>query len=381
MMLSFIQTLTEAGRAGAIPHPEETVLSSSADALRAFKELTDVIKKPESITIKWDGSVALVFGRLENGKLSVMDKYMYDRKAADGAPNPYFAQSPDDWQKWDETKASGKLRGTLYEDLRAMWSALDAAVGGSTGFFWGDLMWSTPSNPLQIDAEQKLVFGKNKVTYKIPANSPLGQKCVGRVAGIAVHQYASSFDSGFAQWNGQGLETTDQITILSPTEGKQDGFKLSLPVKEIKIAKAALSAQNCKLVDDTLNGIRQPASIIMALTKYLNTVAKGQTSQTVYEWLQANISGKQFSALVGENQDGYLVQHAEGWQAVQNAFLALNNLKNALANELESQIPPELEQYIGGQRSGEGFVFNSPEGLRKIVNKGVFTAAQSAYKR
>lgn len=381
MMLSFIQTLTEAGRAGAIPHPEETALVSSSAALQSFKELTDVIQKPESITIKWDGSIALVFGRLENGKLSIMDKYMYDRKSADGTPNPYFAQSPADWQKWDEAKASGKLRGNIYEDLTAMWDPLDATVGSSTGFFWGDLMWSSPTNPLQIDAEQKLTFGKNKVNYKVPVKSPLGQKCVGRVAGIAVHQYASSFASGFTQWNGQGLESTDQITILSPTEGKQEGFSLSSPVKQIKIAKAALAPANCKLIDDTLNGIREPASIIMALTKYLNTVAKGQTHQTVYEWLQANISGKQYAALVGENQDGYLVQHATGWQAIQNAFLALNNLKNAMANELESQIPPELEQYIGGQRSGEGFVFNSPEGLRKIVNKGVFTAAQSAYKR
>lgn len=366
MKLEFLNMIFEdtGGRVGGIPHPEETVLDSSAAAIQAFNNLVAITKNPSSITIKWDGSVALIFGRLENGRLAIMDKYMYDAK--------FFAQSPEDFQKWDENKPSGKLRGSLYENLRNIWAGLDAAVGSSPGFFWGDLMWSSPL-PL---VDGKYVCKCNKVEYRIAANSPLGHRIKGRVGGIAVHQYTATYGNGFQQWNGTGLKDNEQITILKPTEGKEKGFSLHDQVAHIKAVQQALSPANCKLIDRCLAGIKQPASILITLKKYLNDIAKGQTRQTVYEWLQGNISGKQYIALVGENQSGYLYREAKGWAAIQQAFLALNNLKNSMAQDLESQMPQELEQYIGGVRQGEGFVFQTPRGLGKLVNKAGFTAAK-----
>jgi len=366
MKLEFVDFLFEAqgGRPGGIPHPEETVLEGSAAAVQALQNLANLIKNPQSITIKWDGSVALVFGRLSNGQLSIMDKYMYDAK--------FFAQSPEDFQKWDEQKSRGGLRGGLYDAVKNIWPGLDAAVGSSPGFFWGDLMWSSPP---PVD-QNKLMFKGNKVTYKVPVQSPLGQRINGRTGGIAVHQYASSVGAPFQQWSGQGLKENEQITILKPTEGKEQGFSLGQPVAQLRQAQQALSPANAKLIDRCVGGLQKmPATVIVTLRKYLNELAKGQTRQPVSEWLQANISQKQYIALVGENQSGYLFREAKGWLATQTAFLALNNLKNSMAADLERQIPRELEQYVGGQRQGEGFVFQTPQGLGKLVNKAGFTAA------
>lgn len=369
MKLDFIDFLFEAqgGRPGGIPHPEETVLESSAAAIQALQQLTGLIKNPKTVTIKWDGKIAIIFGRLPNGRLSIVDKYMYDAK--------FYAQTVEDWKKWDSQKARGGLRGTLYDELAVLWPALDPVVGSSPGFFWGDVMWCSPHYPLMVSADNKLEFKGNKVTYKVPVQSRLGQKCARRVAGIAVHQYAASAGAGFTQWNGQGLQTTDKVTVLSPTEGKENGFSLATPVAAIRQASTALNATNSKLIDRCLKGIQQPANILLTLKKYLNEVAKGNTRQTVYEWLESNISQKQYIALVGENQSGYLYREAKGWAAIQTAFLAINNLKNAMAQDLESQVPQELEQYVGGQRQGEGFVFQTPNGLGKLVNKAGFTNA------
>ena len=390
MKLEFIKALTESaalgGRVGGIPHPEETVLISSADAVKSFQELLSVIKNPSSLTIKWDGSVALVFGRMPNGKLTVMDKYMYDRKAADQAtPDPFFAQSVDDYKKWDLNKASGKTREDLWNKADVLFKTLGDVVGDTPGLFWGDLMWCAPSTPLETDEQGKLAFGNNKVKYKVLPNTHLYNKCVGRVAGIAVHNYTPAAGKPFQQWRGNPpLNTTKAVTILSPTEGKQQGFTLATPQKEIKTVQTTLNATNCKLIDDILKDIKvMPGTVSLTLLKYLNSVAKGQTTDDVYTWLATNISKKQYQALVlgddPEEPNGFLYQKAQGWQAIQTAFLALTNFKNALANNLENQMPPELEQYVGGKREGEGFVFNIPGaggGLRKIVNKAGFTAAK-----
>ena len=358
MKLEFIDSILVEARAGAQPHPEDSVFDGSTAASQALQNMLAVIKQPDSISIKWDGFPALVFGRVADGKLAVMDKYMFDAK--------FFATSPAMWQQYDQQKATGRTRPDLYQKVAGIWAGLDQAVGSSPGFFWGDLLWWSK---LPV-VDGKLVFRPNQVEYRIPVKSQLGQQIAKTVGGVVVHQYFADENSPAQRWNQQGLKTNGSVAILTPNMGIH--FKLSDPHGAVKAAKAAVAKG--AVIDKFLSGLDGVART--ALSKYLNQRVRGSTQADLVSWLQGNVSAKQFKILVGENGSGYLNRQRAGLTATFEAWQAIYNLKLALAQELENQVKQTgIEQYVNGRAQGEGFVYQTPQGLAKLVDKGGFTAA------
>lgn len=357
MKLDFLNSILKEERTGAQPHPEDSIFDGSAAVQQALDSLFYVIKNPGSITIKWDGFPALIFGRLPDGRFTVQDKYMFD--------NQIFADSPQAWQEYDSKKSSGKLRPDLYQKLERIWSPLEQAVGNSTGFFWGDLLWSQMLSPVN----GMYIFKPNVVEYRIPAKTTLGQQIGRSVGGIVVHQYFADSRARPQQWNGQGLNTTGLITILTPNAGIK--FKLNDPVQLTKVAKAAVN-QYSRLVETFLGGMDGVAR--QALQKYMNKRITGQTNEELVDWLKNNVSGKQYKTLVGENYSGYLYRNQKGLTALFTVWNSIYALKVNLAQQLEQQVQG-IESWIGGQKQGEGFVFNTPSGLVKLVQRGTFGQA------
>lgn len=357
MRLDFLNDILVEARAGAQPHPEDAIFDGSAAAKQALDSLLYVIKNPGSVTIKWDGFPALIFGTLPDGRFTVQDKYMFD--------NQVFASSPQDWQTYDSQKRSGTLRPDLYVKLANIWAGLKEAVGSSPGFFWGDLLWSSPLEP----KNGKFVFKPNVVEYHIPVKTPLGQQIAGRVGGIVVHQYFADSRSQPQQWNGKGLVTNGSVSVLTPSAGVQ--FKLNDPVQLTKSASTAVS-QYGRLAETFLGGMDGVAR--QAIQKYMNKKITGQTNQELVDWLLANVSGKQYKTLVGENYGGYLYRNEKGLIALFTVWNALYALKVNLAQQLEQQVQG-IEQWVNGRKEGEGFVFNTPNGLVKLVQRGTFGQA------
>lgn len=357
MRLDFITNILVEARTGAQPHPEDSIFDGAQAAEQALQSLLYVIKNPGSVTVKWDGFPALIFGRMRDGRFTIQDKYMFDNKV--------FADSPQVWQQYDSQKRSGTLRPDLYEKLNNIWSGLEQAVGTSPGFFWGDLLWSQPLEP----KDGQFVFKPNVVEYHIPVKSALGQQIAGRVGGLVVHQYFASDDAKPQQWNGKGLARDGAVTILTPSAGIQ--FKLNEPVQEVKAATAAVK-QYGNLAESFLAGIDGVAR--QAIQKYTNKKITGQTNEELVDWLKANVSGKQYKTLVGENYGGYLYRNEKGLNALFTVWNALYALKVNLATQLEQQVQG-IQQFVNGKPQGEGFVFNTPQGLVKLVNRGTFSAA------
>ena len=77
----------------------------SAEAKRAVEMLKEIVTNTDQISIKWDGEVALFFGRDARGQFFVSDKYMY--------PKGIQAHSIQDWVSYDQTKKSGQVRPDL----------------------------------------------------------------------------------------------------------------------------------------------------------------------------------------------------------------------------------------------------------------------------
>ena len=78
-----------------IQHAEDLVLfDGSRGAKRALGELKQLASGGENVTIKWDGSPAVIFGRNDNGEFIFTDKSGFSAKGYDGK-----AKSGDDVEK------------------------------------------------------------------------------------------------------------------------------------------------------------------------------------------------------------------------------------------------------------------------------------------
>ena len=359
MKLEFIDSiLTEVAAAPArTPHPEDAIFDGSQAAQGMVDALAYVIKTPNSLTIKWDGFPALIFGRTPAGQLTVMDKYMFDKPHGE-------VTSPQDWIKYDQDR--GKDRSDLYQRIASIWPGLDQAVGNVPGYFWGDLLWSQPLKPVKGN----YVFKPNVVEYHIPVNSGLGQQIKGRVGGIVVHTYLANKNSPPQPWNGKGLKLDGPVAILTPSANIK--FTLNDPVQVHKNA-ATMVKRYATVADKFLSGLDDKGR--QALKQYANKRVTGQTNQEIADWLVgANFSQKLKKFLIGENQGGYLYRNEKGLQAVFNIWNAIYEFKSNLATQLEQQVQG-LGQYVNGQSAGEGFVFSTPKGPIKLVQRGVFSQA------
>lgn len=355
--MEFIRKILVEERTGAQPHPEDSIFDGQAKAVDALESIKSVIADPGSLTIKWDGFPALVFGRLPDGTFTVQDKYMFDRQ--------FFAKSPADWQRYDANKASGKLRPDLYQKVKNIWAGLEEAVGSSTGFFWGDLLWWTPLRPVK----GMYIFQPNEVEYHIPVKSDLGMRIANSVGGVVVHQYFPDSQSKPVQWNQSGLKVNGSVAILTPSVGIK--FRLDEPVQLLKAADVAVRRYG-PVAEKFLTGIDGVSR--KAIQKYFNHKITGQTKEELPVWLQGQISGKQYQKLVGDNFGGYLYREEKGYAALKQVWNSIYQLKLGLLQQLEQQVQG-MQQFVRGQSAGEGFVFNTPHGLVKLVNRGVFSAA------
>ena len=63
--------------------------------------------------------------------------------------------------------------------------------------------------------------------------------------------------------------------------------------------------------------------------------------------------------------------------ALDAVYNAITQLKMAVLTELEPQVG-SIEQYVGDTPKGEGFNIDTPSGFIKLVNRGVFSAANFA---
>jgi len=358
MKFEFLESiLTEAADASPrIPHPEDAIFISQAEAQKYERALEEAITNVGDISIKWDGGIALVFGYTPAGEFFINDKYM---------PDGFFAKSPGDWEKYDTTiKKSKTARPDLYPKIAAIWDGLKVAVTEKS-VFKGDLMAvSTSSEALPL-VNGAYEFKPTTVTYRIPPESPIGKIVKGKVGVIVVHQKDG------APWDGQtGLANKGNVAVIAPKAGLS--FTLKTPVQLVNAARKAVNGQAGALAEKFLMGM--PGVVRQAMQKYFNHKITAQTNEELIPWLQKNVSAKQFEFLNNYGDNGYLHQNAAGLTALTTVWNAVYQLKENLAAQLETQVKG-FSQTVAGQPGGEGFVVQTSAGLIKLVNRGQFGAA------
>lgn len=358
-LFEFVQMLTEA----RTPHPEDFIFQGSQSAIDAINGIVSAVNNPQSVTIKWDGSPAIVFGRRTSDGMFTMNY-----KEFIGQPGGQVTSAQ---ELLDFYMRNGK-NIEVGRKLASVFNAIGSICPPTfRGFVQGDLMWMEPLTP-QGD---KFVFKPNPhgVTYRIPTGSEIGKKINGRQVGVAVHTIGSDIENnketplvGRRSMNGlEGLANSSQwCTVFTGNMGTS--FKLKRPARAESLAKAAVKKFQ-SLGGDTFLGSITGASKA-TLQTYYNRKVTGQAVDQ--NWLESKLSKPQYAIIASEENKPIIA-------ALDEVYRDIAALKLAVLTQLEPQVQG-VEQFVGDTPKGEGFNIDSPSGFIKLVNRGVFSAANFA---
>jgi hypothetical protein len=361
------------GKAKGIEHLEDYIFrSGSAGVDRALQIADSFYADPKTGSVKWDGKPAVVFGRKpETGEFVLTDDAGFTAERLFTSTNEVAT----DLARRDANAAAKGNKAdriqTLLPTYEAIWPYLEAATPENfRGYVKGDLLYtSTP----EVEAGN-LVFQPNTVAYRIPVASDLGKKIANSDVGVAVHTMYADADAEKQPLSRVKFNTVPGLLLIEPI------YAQAVP-KNNDIAKKikTLLRQNRASIDTLFNPMELRAMKITDLAKlaidYINkrvdprhAAYTGDFSDLVpgfMAWLQQTQTPQKVS-----NIAQYLRSPTSNEQGLAAAFLLfelLHDLKLDLLGKLDAQVP-----------GNEGWVFATPAGYGKAVNRFDFTARNKA---
>ena len=347
-MKRFVEYLAEAITDGPrIPHPEDSILQGSEQAKKYANALTEIVRNPQAATIKWDGGIALFFGRNQQGQFFITDKYM----PAKGV----YPTSPQGWRDYDVNR--GANRTNLYEKIESLWPGLEASVGNTNGIFKGDLM---ADGEEMIPKDNNFIFRPTTVTYTIPADSYLGRLMTNKVALIVVHEFAGR------PWDGKtGLANVSNVAVVPPNINMTFALPNGNALLSRVVGLQSVITNYGTLADEFVAGLDNVARGYLGT--YLNHVRTQQTKDTINVWLKTHANNKQYQNLIGDGTSGYMAQNKAGLDSLYKIWQSIFEVKVEIEAAFESQIQG-FNQTTDAGPGGEGMVFPTSLGLIKLIN-------------
>ena len=350
---------------GHLDHPEDLIFLGGSDgANRAIQATIATVKNPATVTIKWDGYPALIFGRNSSGKFSIMDKHMFNKK--DGTGRQVF--SPEQFVQYDQARGVG--RDSLWPIINEIWPGLEKASKGAKGYYWGDLLFHQPLK----DQNGSYVFkaNPNGITYKVDANSSIGQLMGGKRAGIAVHQYidpnAMTTDEAVTL-NGNIGQLKNNSDVAIVPSAMPTAPKLKIDTTLVKNAQNAIKKYG-PAVDQLMNSAPQARNTFNQLfTVYINKkIVAGDLNNLAsgfMDFVEARPMTDKMKAKISE----HLNQNKDAIIGAFTIWSALYTLKMSVVNQLNkaAEVSPVKGYLQDGTETHEGFVAN---GLKFVDRMG-----------
>jgi hypothetical protein len=360
------------GRKKGIDHIEDLVFrkgtSGIKDAIRHIQHLRD--DTPNSVTVKWDGKPAIVFGRESDGRFVLTDISGFTATGYNG-----LFSSPDDITEHLATRdaksaAVGKPSnrvGELGPVYKMLWPMLEKAVPKNfTGFVHGDLLYSeTPP-----EESGSVVFKPNTIEYKIPVNTKLGNEITNSQVGIAIHTYYKEHRVSSQPIGKIKFKSVPGLLLIEPIRPKENIKPTDLILlKDLK----SLVKEDGKSIDMLFNPAElrqlQISDFPKLCIEYINSVVKNENlsdfdMETLIPefggWLKEHVTPQKYRNIVEYLQSPR--SNMDGISAAFAAFTMIHKIKLDLLQQLDRQHP--------GQ---EGWVVATPGGITKFVNRFGFT--------
>jgi hypothetical protein len=370
-------TEVQGGKAKGIEHIEDLVFRKGTagikEALAVIEHLKDNTKT--SVTVKWDGKPAVVFGREPNGTFVLTDVAGFGAVGYNGMFTSPRQITQHLSNRDAEAKAQGKSANRVAQlapIYQTLWPMLEAATPKDfKGYIQGDLLYiSTPP-----EVTGAFVFKPNTVEYNIPASSKLGQEIASSHVGIAIHTYYKEQGASKEPLGKVNLNSVPGLLLIEPIAPQENVRPTDSNL--VKQLKSLVSASG-----NSINTLFNPAELrqlqISDLPRlcvdYINSLVKDDTvanfdPSTLLpgfgKWLQTKVTPRKYNNIVEYLQSPR--SNMEGMSAAFTAFVLLHNIKMDMLQQLDRQHP--------GQ---EGWVIAHPGGITKFVNRFDFSRANAA---
>jgi len=340
------------GRAKGIEHLEDLVFRRGTQGIRdALAIVQHSTQQPSTVTAKWDGKPAVIFGRKPaTGEFVLTDGSGFEAKGYDG-----LATSPRMMAQIQSTRSGDRTE--LIQIYATLFPMLEAALPPNfRGYVKGDLLYM--QTPPVIAGNY--VFRPNTVEYKIPAKSTLGQRIGNSTVGIAIHSMYADAGDERQPLSGVRFNEVPGLLLEKPASPRQLQSETTAE-KQLK----QLIKTDGKNIDTLFNPAELRSHKITDLAKlcvdYINTkVGTPLNKQTLLpefgEWLQTRVTPQKFRNIVE-----YLnspTSNTPALAAAFTAFILLHDLKMHLLQQADTEHP--------GQ---EGWVMATPVGYAKAVNR------------
>jgi hypothetical protein len=344
-----------------IEHIEDLVFERGSQGIR--EALAIVAQAAENtartVTVKWDGKPAIIFGRKPTGEFVLTDKSGFTAKGYDG-----LATSPEQIARIMSQR--GGERGELIGIYSKLFPLLRAATPENfRGYILGDLLYT--ETPPEVSGAY--VFRPNFVEYKIPAASKLGQRIEASKVGVAVHTRYAEPGAPAEAIRSVRLEPVPGLLLVEPSvndiKNIEPNARLAKELAQLVRAKGA-----------AIDGLFNPAELRAAGITDLPQLCKRYINSRITTnytdllpgfgvWLRNNVTPRKFANIVEYLQSPR--SNTDGIVAAFTAFLGLHDLKSDLLAQLDRQQP--------GQ---EGWVLATDAGRAKLVNRFGFSAGNRA---
>jgi hypothetical protein len=357
-------------------HVEDLVIvDGSHGAFEALADIQELAQGANDVTVKWDGSPAIFFGRNEQGQFVLTDTAGFSAKGYDGK-----VTSSDNLEKMllSRGKEVNDLRMQFAGAMKGIWDKFESIVDPSfRGFIKGDLLYySTP----ELDNNNSFTFKPNTVTYHIPKDSSIGKKIAASETGVVIHSY-TSLDGTVApvpaNGNIKGINLNGPVMIQGPTVVNSTPTIDTTSIETIKnnVAKRATSIDS--LLDDQRLAAEKMGDFKNVLYTFVNqqvdTGDMTNLNAKFDKWLvSSKVSGPKQAKFVA-----YRKSHAQAFADIFSTLEEIAAVKDMVVDQLDSA--SEVGASIDGKKGGEGYVKSKRS--TKYVKRSHFTAANRAKTR
>lgn len=366
------KTIFESAR---IQHAEDLILfHGHQGAMKAIDMLKNIATGKQGVTIKWDGSPAVVFGRNPNNEFIFTDKAGFNAKNYDGR-----STNPDDLESMIMDRAKDPAKRKSYAQysmkMKQAFPVMEKAMPDNMqGYFVGDMLFFQQPKK----QSNRFIFKPNVVEYSIDSNSELGKKIANSKVGVVVHHMMNE-QGKIIPLKDTSMFLGDELLVLPPTTKTHPG---NVDLSILKQAQAMVQ-KNAGAIDIFLNKGKLQQLKITDLPNIMYTYVNSKVDSGLdglgtdfIKWLDMSTVSEPKKIRIKQ----YIQQHQAGFDAVFKTIATIMETKDMMVDQLDAA-GSDIIASINGEKGGEGYVAGTGPEAIKLVKRSGFTRANRAINR
>lgn len=322
-----------------------TFIYGSRGVLDALNIIDEIVQQPNNLTVKWDGSITIYWGRDSEQNFVLVGKNGWGK----------FKATCEN-QLYDFILKSGKgeiWREKFAESMKKIFRIVKKSTPlDFDRYVYGDILYH-PGQSFYI-TDNLIKFTPNLVTYSVDLNSSLGQQIKQSKIALVVHSKFKEFGSNCPEDNFdiEKLNSKDVI-VLSKTY-----LDASLVVDQEKLTHIEKTSKHyAALIDDFLlpePGLSDIKNIIYRYVNYMNRARSLENLETeFFDWLEkSNISSQKKQKIKIKNE-----KNPQALFVIFNLVKQIIKVKDSIIQQLDNSslnVSASTKDQIGG----EGYIFD-----------------------